>query len=220
MRLLGPASIAGGLAVLAAAGAFAAAHAEEHAPPPWSVLVKCAEKGDDVEELACYRAAMKAAGYAQTTESAAVRRRRFGLSLPAVTLLRHHDKEQAAEAAAPPQAQAGASEPAAPPQAVASAKREKPPKPAKPPKAGKGEPAEEGEAENRITVQLAQVALIPPANKLLLVTTDGAVWEQLDSDPVNPRPKPGSSMTVRRTGFGGYFCRFDKNNSVRCQQTH
>ena len=85
------------------------------------------------------------------------------------------------------------------------------------PEAAASEAVEDGD---RITVQLAQVALIPPAKKLLLVTADGAIWEQLDSEPVHPTPKPGESMQIRRNSFGGYFCKFDKYTSVRCERKH
>ena len=78
----------------------------------------------------------------------------------------------------------------------------------------------EEEPEDRVTVKLEQVALIPPLNRLLLVTTDGAVWLQTDSEPVSPTPKPGEPMTVVRGKIGGYFCQFDRVTKVRCTRSH
>ncbi len=80
--------------------------------------------------------------------------------------------------------------------------------------------APEEDAQDRVTVKLDQVALIPPLNRLLMVTADGAVWQQTDSETVSPTPKPGSSMTVVHGKINGYFCQFDRLNKVRCTRTH
>jgi hypothetical protein len=76
------------------------------------------------------------------------------------------------------------------------------------------------EAEDRVTVELEQVALIPPLNRLLLVTKDGGIWQQTDSETVAPLPKPGQTMTVVKGSINGFFCQFDKRNKVRCKRTH
>ena len=76
------------------------------------------------------------------------------------------------------------------------------------------------EPEDRVTVKLEQVALIPPLNRLLLVTTEGGIWQQTDSETVSPTPKPGETMTVIRGKIGGYFCQFDRVTKVRCIRTH
>ena len=81
-------------------------------------------------------------------------------------------------------------------------------------------PPPEEEAQDRVTVTLEQVALIPPLNRLLMVTTDGAVWQQTDSETVAPTPKPGQPMTVVHGSLSGFFCQFDKRTKVRCVRTH
>jgi hypothetical protein len=86
-------------------------------------------------------------------------------------------------------------------------------------KSGEAARAEE-EPENSVAVVLDQVALIPPLNRLLLVTKDGAIWQQTDSEVVAPLPRPGQSMTVIKGPISGYFCQFDKRNKVRCVRTH
>ncbi len=86
--------------------------------------------------------------------------------------------------------------------------------------AGPRAAAPEEAAEDRIAVKIEQVALIPPLNRLLIVTTDGAIWQQTDSETVSPTPRPGSSMTVVRGKISGYFCQFDRLNKVRCIRTH
>lgn len=97
------------------------------------------------------------------------------------------------------------------------AKAEKAPKPEKAPKAA---PAAPEDSEDLISVQLAEIAFIPPANKMLMVMSDGAVWEQTDSQQIRPFPRSGQPMTIRRTKFGGYFCQFDRVNAVRCIRKH
>jgi len=129
---------------------------------------------------------------------AAEKRRVFGFPRPSLNLLHHPPKDQQAKAEKPPKPQKASAAEAAPAPASAPAPDD----------------------EERITVQLAEVALIPPANKLLLVTTDGAVWEQTDSEPVRPFPKAGQTIQIRHTGFGGYFCAFSRVTAVRCIRKH
>ena len=76
------------------------------------------------------------------------------------------------------------------------------------------------EPEDRVTVTLDQVALMPPANRLLMVTTEGAVWLQTDNETVAPMPRSGQTMSVIHGNIDGYFCRFDKRTQVRCKRTH
>lgn len=181
MRALAIWSAGAGLAA-GVALAPGAASAQSAAPPSWETLVRCAQMADSDDELACYREAMRAAGFrADPKVVEADRKRRFGLSLP--SLRRRGDTEAPAQAA-----RSGAAPAAAEPE------------------------------DDSVTVEIAQVALIPPMNRLLLITADGGVWEQTDTDAVNPRPRPGRTFEIRRTGMGGYFCRFGRV-SVRCKRT-
>lgn len=182
------------------AGPAMAQPAAEHPsgpPPSWESLIPCAQKADPKEGFACYQAAMRAAGYSPNPEiAAAEKRRKFGLNVP--TPFKHKEKP-AAEVAQAGSRPAEAPAPGAAPASAAAS------------------PAEE---EGKVTVQLSQVALIPPQNRLLLVTAEGAIWEQTDDEVVTPRPKPGQTIQIERNGFGGYFCRFDKFTKVRCTRTH
>ena len=67
-------------------------------------------------------------------------------------------------------------------------------------------------------MQLDVVATIQPSRRLMLFTTDGAIWIQIDDETVSPYPKAGQTITIRRNSFGGYFCDFDKRNAVRCER--
>jgi hypothetical protein len=190
--------LAGALAagVWLGAGALACAQdapARPSGPPPsWDSLIPCAQKADPKEGFACYQAAMRAAGYAPNPEiAAAEKRRRFGLNLP--TPFKHEAK-------------------ALPKQVAEAGGKAQPSNPAPPP------PAEEDETS--VAVKLSQVALIPPQNRLLLVTEEGAIWEQTDDESVSPRPRPGQAIQIEQNRFGGYFCRFSKLTKVRCTRTH
>ncbi len=134
------AALAGGLAVAGSALAQAGI-----TPPDWQILLRCAEIGDGDQRLACYDQAMRAAGYAPKPEVVAEeKRKRFGLSVPKLNILKHDDQkrtEVAGQAAPAPAASA-------------------PPPP--PPK----------EDDDTVTVQLERVAVLY-GNKLLLITTEG-----------------------------------------------
>ena len=90
-------------------------------------------------------------------------------------------------------------------------------------KAEKPKPSETAQAapsgaedQDHISVKIVEVAYTKPLNQLLIVTDDGGVWEQTDTIPLTFTPKAGQSIEIRKTTFGGYFCKFDRTNSVRC----
>jgi len=182
--------------VSAAGAGVALAQAAAGTPPAWEVLVRCAEMGDKDDRLACYDEAMRAAGYAPRPEAvAAARRRLFGLRAPQISILKHKEAEAPARAA----------EGAAPSEAAAA-----------PAPATKRAPAPQ-EDENGVTVTLAKVAL-QGDGKLLMVTEEGQIWEQTDTDRLVSLPKPGLAMPIHRGTFGGYFCDVSKYKSVRCER--
>ncbi len=87
-----------GLAVTASAPAAFAQGAGT--PPAWDTLVRCAQTPDESERLACYDAAMHAAGF--TPNAAAVtaeHHRTFGLSLPKVNMFKQKKREEGARVA-------------------------------------------------------------------------------------------------------------------------
>ena len=200
-------------AMLMGGAAQAQDAAPASAPPSWGTLIHCAKLPDDEGQLACFKAAMKAAGYSPNPrEVTAERHQRFGLSAPQLGFLKHKSQAEgeqagagASAASAPMPAMAAASPAPAPPAAkVAEA--------APPPPGVKATP----EDESHVFVTLERVAIMPPLNRLLMVTSDGSVWEQNDSETVAPMPRSGQSMEIRKNMFGGYLCIFDKHQGVRC----
>jgi hypothetical protein len=53
---------------------------------------------------------------------------------------------------------------------------------------------------------------------VILTSTDGAIWEQTDSDPLNQRPEPGDTIEVSKSMFSGYMCHMSHWQAVRCQR--
>ena len=190
------AALAAAPVIFAAAGA-AAQEARPSGPPPgWDSLIPCAQKSDPVEGFKCYQQAMHAAGYAPNAAAvAADKRRSFGLQVPKLHVPRH-EAARTAQAAAPAAAAAAAPSPqpaAAPP---------------------------EPERSDAVTVTLEQVAVSPPLNRLLMITPEGAVWQQTDDETVSPLPRAGQTMTVEKGSIDGFFCRFSKRTKVRCRRLH
>jgi hypothetical protein len=165
-------------------------------PPSWDTLVRCAQMANDSASLACFRAAMSAAGYGPKPEEVAAEKKRlFGLAIPEIKLQRRVAKEEGEQTGA--QA-AGPSEAPAVEAAASRARAET--------------------DEDRVTVELSEVALTQPMNRLLLFTTDGALWAQTDNTRLSRLPKAGQSMEIQRGVIGGYLCKVDKWTKVRCER--
>ncbi len=80
--------------------------------------------------------------------------------------------------------------------------------------------APHAESENDVFVKLERVALMPPNNRMLLITADGGIWEQIDSETIAPLPREGQSMEIKKNAFGGFMCIFDKHQGARCKRVH
>jgi hypothetical protein len=92
------------MAVAVGVTAAAGAHAQ-NAPPAWDTLVRCAQTPDESARLACYDAAMRAAGYSPNPAAVAEEHRKgFGLTMPKVTVLKKHKREEGAKTAGAPAA--------------------------------------------------------------------------------------------------------------------
>ena len=54
---------------------------------------------------------------------------------------------------------------------------------------------------------------------LVLNTTEGAVWRQIEAADLHPYPVAGDTLTLKRTLFGGYMCQSKKWIVFRCVRT-
>ena len=68
-----------------------------------------------------------------------------------------------------------------------------------------------------LTLTIASVG-DTPQGRILLTSTDGAVWEQTDGDSVRDRPSPGDTFKISQSILGGYLCQVTRWQPVRCQR--
>ena len=53
----------------------------------------------------------------------------------------------------------------------------------------------------------------------LVTTTDGAVWNQVESDAIRQIPKQGETMKIEARSLGGFMCQPSKYVSFRCYRS-
>jgi hypothetical protein len=71
------------------------------------------------------------------------------------------------------------------------------------------------ESEKHAQVVLAKVEQ-GVDGRLLLTTTDGAKWQQLETGPLHKLPAQGDAMSIDKTTFGGYMCKPAQWPMFRC----
>jgi hypothetical protein len=69
---------------------------------------------------------------------------------------------------------------------------------------------------DRITIELAQA--YRSAGKWIFVSTDNVMWAQVDDEPINDEPHPGSKVAIRKAMLGSFFCNVDGQRAVRCER--
>lgn len=72
--------------------------------------------------------------------------------------------------------------------------------------------------EDKLEVTLATVSESGDG-KLILTTTEGAIWKQVESAAVRPLPKQGQAMIIEKASLGGFMCQPGKWVSFRCFRT-
>lgn len=71
---------------------------------------------------------------------------------------------------------------------------------------------------DRLQVEVA-AATKGPDGKVVLTTTDGAVWQQTDSDTIQRLPTAGSPVNIRKASLGSYVCSLASRVAFRCRRT-
>jgi hypothetical protein len=71
------------------------------------------------------------------------------------------------------------------------------------------------DAVERLDVQIARAA-IANDGKLVVTTTDGAVWKQTDSDSFPRLPSGGEHVRIRKATLGSYLCELESHRTFRC----
>ena len=162
----------------------------------WSAITLCARIAKDSDRHVCLDDALRNAGLMPAHPTSA--------PVPAA------GTAPAARAVAPAAA-AGAAAPAAPAPGAA------PPARSKESRADFGlQPKAIREPAVAQTVQVTLRQVDQADGKLLLTTTEGAIWKQVESKDVWPVPTGGQTMTIKSGSFGGFFCEPSKYVSFRC----
>ena len=73
------------------------------------------------------------------------------------------------------------------------------------------------EEVEQVTAQVERAYLNPNA-KWVVVLEDGAVWEQIDNQPVPRKPRAGSKAEIRRAALGSFFMNLDGQRAVRARR--
>ena len=56
-------------------------------------------------------------------------------------------------------------------------------------------------------------------DKWVIELGDGAVWRQIDNEPISPAPKPGAPVEIRRASMGSYFMKVGSARGVRARRS-
>jgi hypothetical protein len=73
-------------------------------------------------------------------------------------------------------------------------------------------------SESKLEVTLASVTQAGDG-KLVMTTTDGATWRQVESEPIRPMPAEGQTMVIARKSLGGFMCESANRVAFRCYRT-
>ena len=69
--------------------------------------------------------------------------------------------------------------------------------------------------DNQLSITLAAVEQ-GADGKLVLTTTEGAIWRQSERIVIFPLPQQGQTITITKTSFGGFMCKPTKWVAFRC----
>ena len=69
--------------------------------------------------------------------------------------------------------------------------------------------------DNQLEITLAAVEQ-GGDGKLVLTTTEGAIWREVERVVIFPLPRQGQTITITKTSFGGFMCKLTKWVAFRC----
>jgi hypothetical protein len=190
-------------------GASAETAAIDDADSGWRAVSDCAAQPSKEARHACLDNVLRRAGLLTPERETRQQRERFGLK---------------GEARAPASTPASASAPA-PASAPAHASASPSPSPVTPaPSPSSASPAPSAPPSTPpavpsiVEVELARISTTHD-EKLILTTTEGAVWRQIDGGAILPQPAAGHRMTIRRASMGSFLCEVRRNVGFRCSRT-
>jgi hypothetical protein len=178
--------------------AMSAAQGEDSAAvqAKWDAITQCAPLVEDGARHACLDDVLRKSGLMPDPARGAASRQRLGSAAPAP-----------AAAVAPVTAAAVAASAVVAPAAVAA--------PVAAPATAVAPPSAKHAPDDLIQVTLAGVKRAGDGT-LVLDTTEGAVWRQIEAAALHPEPVAGDTLTIQHTIFGGYMCQSKKWIVFRC----
>jgi hypothetical protein len=193
-RLLTPAAVATMLCLTGTA-VVAQTPSTTNAEQGWASIARCAKEDSERARHTCMDGVLREAGLLTNEMRATQERRAFGLEeKPVRTPPRQPAPAPTPQVAAAAPPTSTASRPAAagsPPPIAARASTDAPPAlPAQP---------------DRLEVELTKVDKAV-SGRLVVTTTDGAVWLQTESVEMPQPPVAGDHMSIRKGSLGGYRC--------------
>jgi hypothetical protein len=210
-RLLAPAATATLLFLttnLGLAQTSTGAPGSVNAEQGWSRVTRCAQEDTERARHACLDRVLREAGLLTDEMHAKQQRRAFGLDdKPARTTTAPAAEKpsiagrlgEAASAPVPSRPATEGSAPTTPPPPVVPAASSAP-----------------SAQPDRLDVELAKVGKAVNG-RMLVTTTDGAVWVQTESVEMPQPPVAGDHMTIRKGSMGGYRCSVVSTNlTYRC----
>ena len=172
----------------------------------WRAVAQCAEIGAAERRHACVDDVLRRAGLLQPEREARARRENFGRDAEPKSA---RTEPRVAQQTPPP-----ASSPASSPAPSVRTAAVQSPSPGPP--VDVRAPPEPGNPDRlRTTVGSSRIG----GNRLLVVVTaDGAVWEQTEHEEFHVLPQPGDTFEIQRGGLGGYRCTFGRSSIYRCRR--
>jgi hypothetical protein len=74
------------------------------------------------------------------------------------------------------------------------------------------------QAADRLEVQASRVTQTHD-RKLIITTTDGAIWRQTEGGEILPLPKAGDPITIRKASLGSHVCQVRNTLAFRCTRS-
>ncbi len=70
---------------------------------------------------------------------------------------------------------------------------------------------------DNVTVTVAK-AEQSPTGKWIVTTTEGQVWRQIDSDPLDEAPRPGEQAVISQGSLGSFFFKVGHDRAMRAHR--
>jgi hypothetical protein len=70
---------------------------------------------------------------------------------------------------------------------------------------------------DRVTMTVGEVKKTADG-KWMITTTEGQIWRQIDSDPLDLTPKAGDTVVVSRGSLGSFFVKIGHNRDMRAHR--